>query len=244
MPDLKADDEGGSAKGADASGDKGADEDKAALTRAEFDELTKTVGTLSKAMQTVVSGMEDLKNLAMSSDDEGDDKKDVKKGKAKPRIGDSDLERLPRSKFFEMIKDEISEAVEGVKGSLNDHKLNTFKERLERQVVAAAEKHKDFLEWTDEIRALAKIHPSLDPEELYIQARGRDPEKGRELDEKYKKIDDDKKIKGESYGGTPPGSGKGKRNTNMSREEAAQSAWEEVMRNASDTVIKQLTTVT
>ena len=195
--------------------------------------VVQKLGEQNQALQQNFVGLTDkLDGLATGKkDDQEDDDDDV------PGIGDADLENLDRKGFLEVILTSVNKSVNKAVGSLEEQingvSTNINTDKLKVQLQEMANSHKDFKDWGPEIKALAQENPTLSPKRLYALARNENPEKAKELDEKYAEEDagkDDKPVERKGgFGGLTPTSGSvDDKPTNMKQAEAAEAAFEEV----------------
>src|SRR5690606_20441390 len=114
------------------------------------------------------------------------------------------------------------------------------------EVKEVAAENKDFWEWQQEMLALAKQHPTLNPRRLYYLARSENPEKAQAMDKKYKSGSSEDGEAGKegdgqnkskkipiSFGGLTPSGATGGRKSmqeKMAKSSAADKAWEETVR--------------
>jgi len=160
------------------------------------------------------------------------------------------LETLSRKEFMDVITNTITASIEKqilkpLKQELQQTKEETVRERFQREIneLKTSGGVKDFDEWKDEMRDLIARHPTLSVKELYNLARFNNPEKAKQLDEKYTNGTGDNPSEGNNGGngngsgqrgftGFRPGSGgPTKKVSNMSKADAATAAWDEVMQN-------------
>jgi len=106
---------------------------------------------------------------------------------------------------------------------------------LQRQIEKLESRHPDFMDWREDIAEIAKNNPNISPQDAYDLARLRNPDRAKELDEKYKPADvkeAEKKAaeakKKSPFGGLLPTSGKrAEAKTNLDEDKAAELAWQE-----------------
>lgn len=152
-----------------------------------------------------------------------------------------DLEGMSRTDLVNFITNQMSKKMEkilsGVQGKIENVSQQTRQSKLEQEIERLSEKHKDFYDWTDEMRSIHKKHPTMSVAEAYKLARTEDPDKAKKLDDKYKDPDPDPSSKDgkggkdskQTYGGMPPGTAKTSQPTNMTKEQAIENAWNETM---------------
>jgi hypothetical protein len=147
----------------------------------------------------------------------------------------ADLEALPRAQFAEYIANRTIKhmektVVKPLKEQLQQVTLNTSNVEIRTAVEAAKAKYPDFMDYKDDMIALARTHTSLPPEDLYLLARTKSgkapvaakPSKGAD--------DTPPKVPKIRFGGLKPANGGegGDRNRKMSVEDALHAAWNEV----------------
>ena len=152
--------------------------------------------------------------------------------------GAMDLESMSRSDFSKYLIGEFQKTIgKPLSDRISKNEDQRAASAREAEVTVAAGKHGDFWEYQDEIRALAKTHPSLDIDSLYALAKHAAPEKVAAGLAKVKKEERAEKKKEEDekpdvFGGLLPTSGVTKSNTGMSSGDAAQAAAESVQLEA------------
>lgn len=163
-------------------------------------------------------------------DDEGED-------------DDVDVDSLDNKSFQKMIMKNIGGMLDerlGQFGTKLDSVSTEYRNgRLTEEYVKLKSDHKDFDEWSDEMKALAKDNPTLTLKRLYTLARSENADKTKEMDTKYAPKDDVKeKADGglTLFGGFRPTIGKtgdggesGKNGKKMTPAEAGSQAWEETV---------------
>jgi hypothetical protein len=160
---------------------------------------------------------------------------------------DQNLETLDRSGFLGVILEEVrgllKEEVAPVKQAVQDTSDDATKADVKRQVAKAEKAHPDLWEWREEMGEIAKRSPGLTVEEIYKLARASDPDKVKEVDEKFrsdedkekeKTVEKEKKATEEQkalvgpFGGLTPTSGKTAEKNDMTMEDAAETAFDKV----------------
>lgn len=183
--------------------------------------------------------MENLQTMSESIKSLVEKEPDEKKAKAK---SDVNLETLDRTGFMQTILGEVKgmleDVVKPVKEKVKDVDDRGIRQELDRQVKIAVEDHPDFWEWKDEMGNIAKRSPGLTVEECYQLARSQDKKKATEMDERFKseekKREEEKaaeekaKEKEPAYGGLTPTSGKTVEVDDMTMEDAAEKAFDDV----------------
>lgn len=135
-----------------------------------YQELKKDISSLK---ETISSG-EPSGGKGQPGDDEGDD------GNVEFLSNTqllSKMEARTRAILEEIVRP-LKEQVEGV-----SHNISS--KNVADQVAAARSKHKDFNDWLHEIKTVAEEMPGITAEDAYVVAKARNPEKAKELDQKY-----------------------------------------------------------
>ncbi len=200
---------------------QGEEGEKNFATKDDLSLLSKTVTAVVDGVKSLTTGIDELKaHNARGDEDEDEDEE----------VDDLDIERMSRTDFTKHIVDQVSKSVgKPIQDDLAAHKLSTDKAELAKQIQQAQTDHDDFMEYKDEIRALAQQHRSLSPEQLYGMAKLENPDKVKAVEEAKLKADEGNKNKGKSYGGMSGGSGAQTGKQNMNKDEAAEEAWNETM---------------
>lgn len=133
--------------------------------------------------------------------------------------------RADTTKNLDPLVKPIKDQLDGLTSSINKSKLTDELETLR-------DEDSNIEEWFDDIKALAKEHPTLGFTDLYNLARSRNPAKKAELDSKVaaekKKAEEDNPVK-TTFGGLTPTSGRTSGKARMNPDEAVLKAWNEVM---------------
>lgn len=228
----------GAGDGAGGSGNAGA-LDAATLTALkDLPNLAKTVGQLGQGMAALNQQL-----AALKPKDAGGKGKKGKDAADDDEEGDPEL--MTNAQLLKKMAKMVEGAVKPVKEEGDAAAIEQFKKEFTAKIEAARAKHKDFDDWKDEMGALIKRSPDLEPEELYTLVRSANKKKAKELDAKLAKAEADaegadeegedegegKKKKGPlPFGGLTPTSGRstpgGKK---LSRAEAAEDAWRQTM---------------
>lgn len=192
---------------------------------------------LTESLATLTSRLNDsleLDNSRRRSSDDDDGKLPT----------DVDFETMSRKELVDFIVKGVGGAVDkkmeglhkGLKEEIDTTRSETNRERLQREVDAMRKEHKDFDDWKEEMLLLVKKNPMLTAKEAYILSRSGDNKKAKELDEKYAKLAKEEAEKNgegsgkaKGFGGMRPGSGERRTNkTDMTANEAAEAAWDDV----------------
>lgn len=223
------------AKGADTAAGGGADDGMKKL-QDTIDGLAKGFTTGMNSLAARIQQMEETakrgpvktKKQADDADDDDDDD------------GDDNLEALTNAQLLKKIEARVLKIIKPALEQVDGVADAAVGKEMAEAVKQAAKDHPDFWEWKEEIAALAKKKPSLDPEELYTLVRNKNPDKAVELDGKAKKAAAKKKQdagedvddEGEPrvpFGGLTPTSGRNRSAKKMNVAEAVEDAWQKTM---------------
>ena len=215
---------------------------------AQVKQLSDAVVLLMKNQEGMQTGMasitESMKTLSSVSQQqqqqhkETEDQREAREQeerKAAERLGNDELENLDRAGFLAHIMGEINKSLSGLSDGL-DKKLSDINDRADTddtkaELRAVTDKHKDFMDWAPEIQKIIKDSPGLSLSRAYKVARDENPDKMKEVDEKYK--DDGNKDTGNKptgFGGLTPTSGvQTDMPADMTQDDAAEAAWSETM---------------
>ncbi len=169
-------------------------------TAKSLDGLTKVFGDMTKqfaelpgqvsaavtqGINTAVGQQQDTHNARVAAAEAEDDDDDDDGTGAGESV---DLEKLSRAEFANTILKSFSKTLQKTLKPL-EASLNTTAETAERDRVAqrfatVREQNKDFDEWKEEMGELVKSRGYLDPEELIIIAKAKNPEKVKQLADK------------------------------------------------------------
>lgn len=196
--------------------------------------LENSLSGLSENMKKFMTGLEGLGNKIESLQKSDD------KSKSKPS-SDVNLETLDRSGFLNVILERVGSIIEEkitpIHEDVTQEKDRRSQESLAKQVKDAEKAHRDFWDWKEEMGEIAKRSPGLNVEEIYQLARIEHKDKAVEMDDKYKTDEEREKEKQkaesknkpkEVFGGLTPTSGKTAEVDNMTMDEAANKAYDEV----------------
>ena len=228
---IEGDDKGKT--GGDGTGGTGDDKGKDGQDKETLSKLTEGMNALAKAVEGIQTNMAaDRKKLDEDEDDPDD-------GPDEDELDDKTLETLPRKQFADHLIGRVSKIIEkqlkGVQKEVTSVKEGVSREKVQEQVMKLAGEHKDFWDWKDEIAEIATETPGISPARAYRLARMENPDKVKKLDEKYKVSDgkdggDDTSGKGKKkFGGFTPGSSRTVQNSKMSKTEAADKAFDDIM---------------
>lgn len=213
------------------------------------DELEKKIDSITSAMQQTNEMMQKLAEQVVSQQEmlsslqsKGQEKKEDKKINV-------DLESMGNTELAMHIIDQVSQLldqkVKPVEDKASEAINLTSRESVSRLIDKAAEQYPDFYEWTDEMQKLAEENPTLSPERLYKLARSENPDKAAEIDGKEKGEEKESPLpnkedsspspsakqreKQKEFGGLPPGNAPTEPKTNLTQDDAAQTAWDEAL---------------
>jgi len=163
----------------------------------------------------------DAATAASKSDDKDDDKDAGKDTK--------DLDEMTQGELAEHLMGRTAAIVKPVAERVSAESNERVKAAAQTQIKEAAKANPDFWEWETEIRTTLERYPDLQVQEAYILARGANPEKTKEVDDKLRTAaKKEAKAKEPEMLGLLPTSGRTSRNARMNVQDAAESAWEEV----------------
>lgn len=119
-----------------------------------------------------------------------------------------------------LLGEKLSPVVERV----NDVQQSHFRTTVEAERDKLATTHKDFGDFKPEMIELAKANPTLTLQQLYVLARGLNPDKAKTLDTKY----NPPPPPPPKWGGLTPAFGASANTPPLTREQASQEAYREV----------------
>ena len=166
----------------DDKGNKGDGQSLDGLTKA-FGDMTKAFNALpaqmAKAVETGIGNVVARQQAQAAQNPAA--QKPVKKDPP------GDIEKLSRSEFASHIMDMFTEKFEEKMKPFQDS-VAALSETMHRGTVSASldsakGKYKDFDQWKDEMGAIVEKHGYLEPEDLYILARSKNPDKAKQIDE-------------------------------------------------------------
>ena len=139
------------------------------------------------------------------------------------------LDDMTGGELAEHLMGEVREVVKPIAERVQVESGERVKDQARTQIAEAAKANPDFWDWQAEIRTVLQKYPDLSVPEALILARSSDPEKATNLGKKERETKDEEvKAKEPQLSGLLPTSGKTSRNTHMTVQDAANSAWEEV----------------
>lgn len=203
-------------------------------------ELMTMIETLAETVNDLTENVGSIGTILQQAADM-ETTKVAPKVDSKQKVSAQDLEGLSRGDFLSHIIEEVKGAlIEPLNTQINSVAENAETTELRRQVNASADAHSDFWDWKEEMGELVKQNPGLTPERLYSLARSEGLDKAKGIDEKIEKEEKEEKAKEESkktisFGGLKPtSSGGAEQKTDMSKGDAADSAWDSIMGSAKE----------
>lgn len=217
--------------------------DKQGAEAAAAEENTVDVGALAKTVETLagtVTGMHDnirtlsesltgLTTSGKADAEEEDEQEDL----------NVDLETLSRTDFARHLLGQmdrtIKDALKPVQQKADQTDEDFTKAQIKEQISVARKSHPDLDEWSGELKEVLKESPGLSLKRAIKIAKDENPEKAKQLAEKFKMDDaddDSGRAKGKGkkgFGGLTPGGSKTQNSTRMSQKEASESAWDEAV---------------
>ena len=220
----------------------GGGDDAAKASAEQIKLLTQSVGLLADGLQKMEGNQASIIDTLARITDQS--KGEVKKDLTATFGEDVDLEQLDRKDFARFIlessRQATQESLDKMLASL-DNKIQDLGSRFEsknagEQVERMANDHKDFWEWSSEIKVLLKENPTLTVRRAYSLVRGENPDKAKAMDAKYNPPAPAKKS-GSFIGLTPTSSvGTREGTVKMSQKDAANKAFDDVMADLGDTI--------
>ena len=179
-------------------------------------------------------------------------RQDADRQPPEPPAAPVDLEGMSRAEFAthifgtigEVLREQIAEALSPVTSQLTSLQLHAGQRQALSEMDALKSSHKDFLDWKDDMIALAKTpgREALGVTDLFHLARGMNPEKLRTLDAKYNPPAPPPTPPRPRFGGltgTPGGGSDGNGVKPLDRKSAGREAYAEVAAR-SDGVLRAL----
>ena len=207
-------------------------------------ELSTTMKSLADGQKVIADG---LKAMQTSMKDSITGLAEVLKPKepdlkdANASLEDTDLETMSRKDLFGAISESIvgrikTELFEPLAAEIQRGKVESATDRTKREIkeVRTAKGNEDFNDWGDELRAKITATPSLSIKEALTLVRTENPEKLKELDEKYKeaRAEADPPMDGKNtkFGGFhSDANDRSERPVYDDTKTATEAAWEETM---------------
>lgn len=206
--------------------DKTAEELQALATR--MDGVVQQLSTLSTGFGSVQELLDSLKQD--KGTDKGSAEKDPLTSVDLDTLSQSDLAAIIMNAVGKKVEDLLKPVLEG--GQALGTKVQQLE--LEKLVDKTAEKYKNdhFWEWKAEIRAELERNPALSPEDAFLLAKVKNPNKVTELDKKHNPNGTDEAKKPSKFedffGGFRPVSSQTVKSRKMAQDEAATAAWDAV----------------
>lgn len=209
----------------------------------DFEKLNATMLGLGQAIQAQQKSLEALGNRMESLEQrpaQPPTPTPAEPKEFKINLGEEkDLETLSRmdfaGKMLEQINGlmehnlkKISDTLEGKLSAVSD---TIGRSSLEGEIKEMIGSKKDFMDWKEELKALRQELPNASLQRLYALVRSENPDKAKELDEKYADkpaAGEDGKAQGKAFGGFFPTNSHQEENTKMTQDEAVQKAWDDV----------------
>jgi len=194
------------------------------------DQLSQLTGTLSGLTETQRQALE-----RQSSKDNEEEEEDLS--------ASADLESMDRKQFMGhmlgQVEKIITKSMKGLTDQLQTVSSSSEEQRLLIEVKELQAKHKDFNDFKPEMAKIAKDNPELSLTRIYALAKAENPDKVKELEEKYSKdeseddkgSEDNKSSKSKpGFGGLLPTSGGSEEvPSDMDTKTAADTAWAKTM---------------
>lgn len=206
----------------------------------QFAQLMGLVATMGKNFQTlqglVATQGSNVEKLAKAIAEGGGKPPAPAKKDEPPAPSDKDLDEMSQSQLVGHVFKSMRTMLDSFGKELNtkiDGLSTTFeKKEFGTEVERAKAAHKDFDDFIPEIKAIMTDNPNLKVEQAYTLARSGNPEKSKQMDDKYKVgLDQEKKDK-PAFGGLTPTSGGGQKLNDdgkaLTQAEAGDKAWQEV----------------
>ena len=154
---------------------------------------------------------------------------------AVPSVSSADLETMSRTDFAEHLMNQVvgrlqDDIIKPLTQKVGAVEEDTEKTKAQRLIDRASGEHKDFWDWKEEIGEEIRKNPYSDPEDAYLLVRAKNPDKASEMDKKYNPPEEEPEgDKPKGFGGLTPTSGQTAPSENMTRDEAAEAAWNDTM---------------
>lgn len=202
----------------------------------DYGKLQEAISQLPQAVQeAVMSGVN--KAVEQNRGQEGHHQEQEQHQEVK-ELSEQELESMSRSDLLKYIEHRfgslVNQHLQPLQERVEQTSTTTERDRIQRQVNEAANKHPDFWEWRDEMQGLVQQYPDLTPEDLYTLAKTRNPEKAQQLQQKKQEAERSKQAEEQSkrpaFGGLTPTSGvRTSSSDRMSQKDAIESAWNDIM---------------
>lgn len=143
----------------------------------------------------------------------------------------TDLEAMSREEFLGHIQSTLVDRLKKELISPVEDQVTGLSRRFDSRIASdeltsLKASAKDFIEWKDEVVGILTDSPNMRIQDAYILARGRNPSKAAQLDQKYnpprQRVDD-------IFTGFTPGGSKTTGHSNMKPRQAAEAAWDSMV---------------
>lgn len=219
-----------------------AEKGKGAVSAEEFKSLVDTVKLLATNSEQTNTGLATLVTRMNKDSDLQQRHQEQQQQQQQKRDDELDpqaLESMNREEYMTHIMGEFTKVLDEKMGTVNasieKQSLRTTAMNLKDEVGSVRKANADFDDWKDEMKLLAADHPHLRFEDLYLKARHQDPEKATKLDLDIKEAALGTEQQGgangaKRFGGNHPGTSiEDEVRTDMTRKEAGEAAYEEIM---------------
>lgn len=219
--------------------------DPSAALATALEGINKTMSGLPGAVAAAV-GKEMVKNTPRQPATVAE----VKTKKAAPKKPSEDeLEGMSRTEFTTHLLEAIkADLIDPLKDELSKTQTGAAEDKVRTLWQQFAKDNPDYKEFEDELQKVLKENPSLaaTPEDAFTLAKERNPDKVKELEEKKaaEAKGEEDKSKGEkpAFGGLlptsgAPGAGGDKEPEKVDLKDASERAWDEAMKDISDSAI-------
>ena len=213
-----------------------------AVSKEDFTKLVETVTALAKSGEQTNTSLSALVTRMGKDSDLQQRHQEQQQQQQQQRDSELDpqaLESMNREEYMTHIMGEFTKVLDEKLGTVNasieKQSLRTTAMNLKDEVGSVRKANADFDDWKDEMKLLAADHPHLRFEDLYLKARHQDPEKATKLDLDIKEAALTNEQQGgangeKRFGGERPGTSiKDEARTDMTRKEAGEAAYEEIM---------------
>lgn len=219
------------------SGDGDKDKDGVGKQLEGLKTTLKTLGEVITGMSTAMKEFDDRFDAIDGRFETFERKPDKKETSGD---GNVDLETLDRKEYMNHIMTQftglLDQKLKPLGESINTVRTTTETKELAAELTKAKENITDFEEWAKETAQIYRASGTVTIPEAYEIARRRNPDKAKEMDEKYKMGEFDEKKKSEEkeknpddvFGGLLPTSGVTVPSEGMSKEAAGEAAWNKV----------------
>lgn len=202
----------------------------AALTADQQAQLNDTIAQLPNSVGAAVqNGV----NAAIQAQNAKNEEAQAAAAKAGRHLSAEEVDELKNSEFaghlLEKVEDLLkpqNELIAAIAGKQNDNAVTA-------ELQKASDAHEDFWEWKAEMGEINKATPGLSVERMYLLARMENPKKAAEIDKAKEDTKENTKTQEAAprFGGLTTTStlGDGSDVGKMSKADAVEAAWNEVM---------------